>query len=229
MYTRTLLLRKVEPQERQRSHWLMQQEHRVIAWLCPRIPQQISSNMLTAVGLSGSMLISLAFVLGKSEREWLWLGILGLAVNWFGDSLDGRLAYFRQRPRKWFGFALDLMTDWISLSVMTLALAYYLPWPFVSLLLAAAYGGRMLLALLQYKIAKEYRIDSGKLGPTEARLVMAAALVLEIFFSMSLLWLSLVALLALVLVDAFELRHLLRQADARDRIERGQAAATAAR
>ncbi len=227
MYTRTPLL-KVEPQERQRSNWLMKQEHRVIAWLCPRIPRQVTSNMLTAVGIFGSVLIGAALVLGKSQRWWLLLGIVGLAVNWFGDSLDGRLAYYRKRPRKWFGFALDMTMDWLSLSVITLALAYYLPWPFVPLLLAAAYGTRMLLALMQYKITHEYRIDSGKLGPTEARLVMAAALVLEIFFPMSLLWLSLGALLVLVVVDALELRRVLHLADARDRIERGQITAMAA-
>lgn len=229
MYTHAPVLIKVKPQDRQRSNWLMAQEQRAIAWLCPRIPASISSNALTVLGILGSVLIGSALLLGKQQREWLWLGIFGLAVNWFGDSLDGRLAYYRKRSRKWYGFALDMMSDWISLSCMTLALAYYLPWPIVPQMLAAAYGARMLLALLQYKITREYRIDSGKLGPTEARLIMAMAFVGEIFLPTSLLWLSLLALLLLVLVDTFEFLQLLRHADTRDRIERAEDAAKSAR
>lgn len=225
MYTHSSALIKVKPQERQRSNWLMAQEQRAIAWLCLRIPARISSNVLTVIGILGSVLIGIALLLGKHQREWLWLGIFGLAVNWFGDSLDGRLAYYRKRPRKWYGFALDMMSDWISLSCMTLALAYYLPWPMVPQMLAAAYGARMLLALLQYKITQEYRIDSGKLGPTEARLILAVAFVLEIFLPTSLVWLSLSALLALLLVDTFEFLQLLRHAEARDRTERAADAA----
>lgn len=229
MYTHAPVLIKVKPQDRQRSNWLMAQEQRAIAWLCPRIPASISSNALTVLGILGSVLIGSALLLGRQQREWLWLGIFGLAVNWFGDSLDGRLAYYRKRSRKWYGFALDMMSDWISLSCMTLALAYYLPWPIVPQMLAAAYGARMLLALLQYKITREYRIDSGKLGPTEARLIMAMAFVGEIFLPTSLLWLSLLALLLLVLVDTFEFLQLLRHADTRDRIERAEDAAKSAR
>lgn len=225
MYTHAPVLIKVKPQERQRSNWLMAQEQRAIAWLCPRIPASISSNALTVLGILGSVLIGSALLLGKQQREWLWLGIFGLAVNWFGDSLDGRLAYYRKRSRKWYGFALDMMSDWISLSCMTLALAYYLPWPMVPQMLAAAYGARMLLALLQYKITRQYRIDSGKLGPTEARLIMAMAFVGEIFLPTSLLWLSLLALLLLLLVDTFEFLQLLRHADTRDRVERAAEAA----
>lgn len=220
MYTNSPVLIRVKPQERQRSNWLMAQEQRAIAWLCSRIPVSISSNALTGIGILGSVLVGLVLLLGKNQREWLWLGIVGLAVNWFGDSLDGRLAYYRKRPRKWYGFALDLMSDWISLSCVTLALAYYLPWPIVPQLLAAAYGARMLLALMHYKITQEYSIDSGKLGPTEARLVMATAFVAEFFVPSSLLWLSLLGLLMLSAVNAFELRQVLQLADARDRAER---------
>jgi phosphatidylserine synthase len=43
------------------------------------------------------------------------MGYFGFAINWFGDSLDGRIAYYRNTPRKWYGFALDCIMDWLSL------------------------------------------------------------------------------------------------------------------
>ncbi len=221
MHPHSPVLKKVERKERQRSNWLMTQERRALAWLCARMPQSITSNMLTALGLFGSVILAATLFLASGERWWLLAGIFGLAVNWLGDSLDGRLAYYRKRPRKWFGFALDLMVDWASLGLVTLALAHYLSqFAFIPFVLMAAYGARMLIAAVSYKITEEYRIDSGKVGPTEARLLMAGAFVLECFFPASLLWLSGFALLVLLLVDVLEVINLLKLADTRDRLER---------
>ncbi len=221
MHPHSIALQKVEKKERQRSNWLMTHERRAIAWLCPRLPSWLTSNMLTGIGVLGSMIISFAMIFGRSERLWLIAGIFGLAVNWFGDSLDGRLAYFRKRPRKWFGFALDVMMDWASLCLVTAGLALYLPQlKFIPIVFMATYGARMLIAVLSYKITGEYRIDSGKAGPTEVRLLLATALLLEIFLPGTLLGLSVCATPALAIVDVFEFRKLLKLAEARDHIER---------
>ena len=52
--------------------------------------------------------------------SYLLFSLLGLFINWFGDSLDGRLAYYRNKPRKWFGFTLDLIVDWLGTILMGL-------------------------------------------------------------------------------------------------------------
>lgn len=218
-YARTLL--RVEGGERQRSNWLMFHERRAIAWLCPRLPSWLTSNMLTGVGLCGSVCLGSALIAARNERLWLLFGIAGLIINWFGDSLDGRLAYYRKRPRKWFGFVLDLMTDWISLCLITAGMAFYLPqFKFIPVAFMAVYGARMLIAALGYKITDEYRIDSGKVGPTEVRLLMSAALIAEVLWPGVLAVLGLLATLLLAIVDWVEIRNLLALADIRDFLER---------
>ncbi|HEX9653176.1 MAG TPA: hypothetical protein VGA99_05655, partial [bacterium] len=81
-------------------------------------------------------------------------------------------------------------------------------------------AGRMLIAALAYKITDEYRIDSGKIGPTEGRIMMAAGLLLELLVPGSLIWLAGFVTLLLLLIDLREFLQLLRGADARDRQER---------
>jgi hypothetical protein len=49
-----------------------------------------------------------------------------MAIQWFGDSLDGRIAYYRNTPRKWYGWLLDMNLDWISTAMMTAAYVIYL-------------------------------------------------------------------------------------------------------
>lgn len=219
---------------RERSNWLRRQERQAITWLCQRTPQFVTSNMLTGLGLIGAVVIFLSLTAAGQNRWWLLGAIPGLALHWLGDSLDGRLAYFRNRPRKWFGFALDLMMDWISLCVVAAGLALYFDsLRFVPIVFMVAYGGRMLIAVVHYTIAKVYRIDSGKIGPTEVRLLLACAAVAEIFLPGSLLLLTSLATLALLVVDGLELAQLLSAADQRDRAERprdwGKTAAPVAR
>lgn len=221
MHPHAPMLKKVDGMERQRSNWLRRYERRAVAWLCPRVPQALTSNMLTGIGLCGGALLSAALLLGRGARPWLLLGIVGLAINWFGDSLDGRLAYYRKRPRKWFGFVLDLMTDWISLCLITAGIALYLPrLKFIPVAFMAVYGARMLIAVLSYKITDEYRIDSGKVGPTEVRLLMSAMLIAETAWPGALALVGLLATLALAVVDGIEIRKLLALADLRDLLER---------
>jgi phosphatidylglycerophosphate synthase len=207
--------------DRQRSNWLKQQEAAAVGWLCRHTPRFITSNMLTALAVLGSAAMFAAFLLAKQNRVWLLAGIVGLAVQWLGDSLDGRLAYFRNRPRKWYGFALDIGADWVSLCFIMAGFTLYFPvLKFVPAALLVAYAGRILIAALAYKITDEYRIDSGKIGPTEGRLLMAGALLLEVVVAGSLLWLAGAATLSLLLIDLMEFLKLLRSADERDREEK---------
>jgi hypothetical protein len=96
--------------DRRRTNILKKPEQRLLAFLVQHIPLWISSDMLTVIGLVGSMITASSFVLALYvHRGWLLLGILGFAVNWFGDSLDGRVAYFRNKPRKWYGKAKPVL------------------------------------------------------------------------------------------------------------------------
>ncbi|MCI0693522.1 CDP-alcohol phosphatidyltransferase [candidate division KSB1 bacterium] len=209
--------------ERRRQNFLMTFEAHTVAWLCSRMPCWVTSNHLTALGIAGAGLVFIALLLGRGERWWLLAGIVGLAIHWFGDSLDGRLAYYRGKPRKWYGFVLDVMADWISLCLMSAGFAvYFARYKFVPIIFMAAYGAGMLIAATRYKITGHYRIDSGKFGPTEMRLVIAMILLLEIFIPQSAIIFGSLATLMMLASDVIEFRRLLRIADRRDRAEKNE-------
>ena len=103
--------KKAISQDRKRTNILRDGELALIAYLVERMPRWVTSNMLTGLGLVGNLSVAFVMLLAAlyHDSTWLLLTPVGFAINWFGDSLDGRLAYYRNRPRKWFGFCLDIV------------------------------------------------------------------------------------------------------------------------
>lgn len=213
-------------QDRKRTNVLHTQELALIAYLVERIPRWVTSNMLTTIGLCGNLLVALFMLLGAltGESWWLLLTPLGFAINWFGDSLDGRLAYYRGKPRKWFGFCLDIVVDWIG--IVAIGLGYYSyvapEWKLVGFIFVALYGAEMIISQLRYKVTDRYSIDSGLLGPTEVRIILALLFSSEYFFPGSIQWIGLaisVVLLIAFLTDFAGLLALANERDAAARLE----------
>jgi hypothetical protein len=144
---------------RHRTNLLKVPEQKALAFLVRLVPSRVSSDMLTYFGLSGSFIVAVSFILAHCfTRNFLLLGVLGLMINWIGDSLDGRVAYYRNNPRKWYGFSLDITVDWITVIVIgagfiiyTLGLGKWLGFSFVVM-----YGWAMITALLRYKVTDKY-------------------------------------------------------------------------
>ena len=212
-------------QDRKRTNVLHTQELALIAYLVERMPRWVTSNMLTTIGLCGN-LVALFMLLGALTGEscWLLLTPLGFAINWFGDSLDGRLAYYRGKPRKWFGFCLDIVVDWIG--IVAIGLGYYSyvapEWKLVGFIFVALYGAEMIISQLRYKVTDRYSIDSGLLGPTEVRIILALLFSSEYFFPGSIQWIGLaisVVLLIAFLSDFAGLLALANERDAATRLE----------
>ena len=213
-------------QDRKRTNVLHTQELALIAYLVERMPRWITSNMLTTIGLCGNLLVALFMLLGAltGESWWLLLTPLGFAINWFGDSLDGRLAYCRCKPRKWCGFCLDIVVDWIG--IVAIGLGYYSyvapEWKLVGFIFVALYGAEMIISQLRYKVTDRYSIDSGLLGPTEVRIILALLFSSEYFFPGSIQWIGLaisVVLLIAFLTDFTGLLALANERDAAARLE----------
>lgn len=102
--------------------------------------------MLTCIGFIGNILTFISFVLATYlNRYYLLLGILGYIINWFGDSLDGRVAYYRQKPRKWYGFALDITIDWLGIILLGLGFIVYVDsaWELIGFIFIVMYGWEM--------------------------------------------------------------------------------------
>jgi phosphatidylglycerophosphate synthase len=210
-------------QGRVRANILHNIEQKSIAYLVQKIPAWMSSDMLTAIGFVGSIIVFLSFVLGAFiSRYFLLLGILGLMVSWFGDSLDGRIAYYRNKPRKWYGFSLDITVDWLGIILMGGGFIVYAPsyWKIVGFLFVVLYGWEMITALLRYKVTEQYSIDSGSFGPTEVRILISFMLILEVIVKDSILYTSSFACLILLIMNFLETGKILKFADERDKKEK---------
>ncbi|PWS31418.1 CDP-alcohol phosphatidyltransferase family protein [Pedobacter paludis] len=209
--------------DRERTNILRKGEQRLILFLLPKVPSFISPNGMTAIGTVGSITVLSAFIFAIFfGRAYLLIGLLGLAINWLGDSLDGRLAYFRETPRKWYGFALDIMMDWLSIVLIGLGYYFYAPvnWKILGFLFVVFYGWSMIISLLRYKIIGEYKIDSGNLGPTELRVIIALILISEVFIAGSLNYLAITITILLFVINLIDSIKLLKNGDLRDREEK---------
>lgn len=84
------------------------------------------------------------------------------------------------------------------------------------------YGWEMILVLTHYRLTGQYVIDSGKMGPTEVRIVICTLLITEVLLPGSIYYLAIVVVLILFLVNIIDTVKLLKVADALDRKEKQQ-------
>lgn len=210
-------------QDRKRTNILNVVEQKYISYLVPRIPSWISSDGLTAIGFFGSVIILASFLLAEYvARPFLLLGIIGFFIQWFGDSLDGRIAFYRDKSRKWYGFALDIIMDWVSTVMIGLGYVFYAPddFKYSGFVLVALYGWAMIISQLRYKITDNYTIDAGLLGPTEIRVIIGAVLLLEVLVPSSINYSVIVICIALFFINLGDTKKLLQLGDERDIAEK---------
>ncbi len=157
-------------------------ERKALKWFALRLPAWVNSDHLTALGAIGMLLAGASYALARWHRWGLIAAIFFLAVNWFGDSLDGTLARLRNRQRPRYGFYIDHVLDSFgALYVMAgLAISGFMsPWIAIGLLLTF-----LLLSievyLATYTLAS-FRLSHGKLGPTEIRIALAVGSVVLFF------------------------------------------------
>jgi phosphatidylglycerophosphate synthase len=211
--------------DRIRTNLLRKPEQKMIAFFVQHIPSWISSNMLTALGFSGSAIVFISFILGAYlHRNYLLLGIPGFAISWFGDSLDGRIAYYRKKSRKWYGFILDISFDWIGIILIGFGYIIYVEgiWELLGYAFIVMYGWEMIIALMRYKITGKYSIDSGIFGPTEVRIIISVILLAEVLFRGLLVYSIALICFILLFSDIADTRKLLFAADELDKKENGQ-------
>ncbi len=149
-------------------------EKRVLAWFAARMPAWVNSDHLTMLGFAAQIMVGVSYALSRYNRQWLLWAVLFLALNWFGDSLDGTVARFRNRQRPRYGFYVDHVIDAIGSTALMvgLALSSYMT-PIVAMGLLVAF---LLLAietyLATYTLGK-FHLSFFNLGPTEIRIILA--------------------------------------------------------
>ncbi|QNN43841.1 CDP-alcohol phosphatidyltransferase family protein [Pedobacter roseus] len=209
--------------DRERTNILRKGEQSLILFLLKKVPAWVSPNIMTGIGMFGSLIVFSAFILAHFyDRNYLLLGILGFFINWLGDSLDGRLAYYRETPRKWYGFALDIIMDWLSIILIGFGYYFYAEGftQILAFLFVVLYGWSMIISQLRYKITGHYQIDSGRLGPTELRVIISIILMAETFIEGSITYFAVAVVALLLTINIIDTFKLLKAGDAKDREEK---------
>ncbi len=151
-------------------------EKKALIWIAKRLPRWVTSDMLTAVGTLGALVVAIGFALSGRSIQWLWLSSAGLVVNWFGDSLDGTLARVRNCQRPIYGYYVDHTVDCVNEGLMFIGagLSPFLHLEF-ALLAFAIYLVLTINVSINAHLKGEFRLTYIKLGPTEFRLIIIIA------------------------------------------------------
>ena len=150
-------------------------EKRLLIWIARRLPAWVSSDHLTALGLLAMGLVGAAFAWSARDPRVLYLVPGLLAVNWFGDSLDGTVARVRNRQRPRYGYYVDHVVDIAGAVALFggMALSGAMQ-PVIALALLVAYIAAMAEVFLATHVTHVFRLASFGFGPTELRIVLAA-------------------------------------------------------
>jgi archaetidylinositol phosphate synthase len=159
---------------RQQTSLLTPLEKRALAWLAQRLPAWVNSDHLTLLGFAGMILAGLCYYLSRSNPLFLVGSVVCLAVNWFGDSLDGTLARLRQRQRPRYGFYVDHVVDAFGMIFLVggLGVSNYMTAAVAMAFLVVYFLMSIELYLATYTIGV-FRLSFGIWGPTELRIVVA--------------------------------------------------------
>jgi archaetidylinositol phosphate synthase len=149
-------------------------EKRLLVRIAGRLPYFINSDHLTLLALLAMALAGAGYALARWNPLALWLVIGALALNWFGDSLDGTLARVRRAERPRYGFYVDHVLDLVGFTLLMAGLACsgYMA-PIVALSVIAAYllvAGEVFLATASHGV---FRMSFAGVGPTELRILLA--------------------------------------------------------
>ncbi len=208
-------------------------ERVLLVAIARRLPSWVTPDSLTALGLFGAVVSFAGYSLSEEKISYLWLAVLGVWINWLGDSLDGTLARVRQIERPRYGFFLDHTTDIGSQLLIGLGLGLS---PFmrfdVACLALIAYLAFTVFALMKCTEPEDLQIAYGGVGPTEVRLLITGLTgwmywfkpmpIVKLWAPMTVIDLSALAiaaggLIALVLSILVEARRLSRLEGSADR------------
>ena len=149
-------------------------ENRTLTWLAYRMPGWVNSDHLTGLALIAMLLAGFSYWLASVTPVGLLLVVVCLAVNWFGDSLDGTLARVRGHQRPRYGFYVDHIVDAFGALFLLggLGLSGHMS-PFVAMALLVAYLMLLVETFLATYTLRSFKLSYFKIGPTELRILLA--------------------------------------------------------
>ena len=149
-------------------------EKRLLVWIAQRLPLAITADHLTALGVVGTAGAGLAFAAARWTPWALAAVPLCLAINWFGDSLDGTVARVRSQQRPRYGFYVDHVVDLVNAACLFGGLAASgLMAPVLALWLLVVYVLLCAESFLATHAVGVFRLSFSGVGPTELRLLLS--------------------------------------------------------
>jgi phosphatidylglycerophosphate synthase len=149
-------------------------ERKTLAWLAARLPARVNSDHLTLLGFVAMLLAGASYALARTHRVGLILATLFLAINWFGDSLDGTLARLRKCQRPRYGFYVDHMIDTFGGFFLMggLAISGLIDWRIALGMYIAFLMLSVEVYLATYTLGT-FQLSFAKFGPTEIRILLS--------------------------------------------------------
>jgi len=149
-------------------------EKKALRWLAARLPYWVTSDQLTILGFGAQFFVGASYLLASQNNLWLLSATFFLVLNWFGDSLDGTLARFRNQQRPRYGFYVDHIIDSFGAVFLCggLALSTYMS-PMIAMLMLMAFLMLSIETYLATYCLGKFHMGHFLLGPTEIRIVLA--------------------------------------------------------
>ena len=149
-------------------------ERKVLRWLAARMPDWVTPDHLTVVGLAAQLCAGACFALARWFPVSLVIVDVFIAINWFGDSLDGTLARYRNKLRPRYGFYVDHIIDTYGALLLLAGLT-------VSGYISERVAVGMLIGFLLLSVnvylstytMGTFRLSFWKFSPTEMRILLA--------------------------------------------------------
>ena len=160
---------------REHRSLLASAEKRLLIRIARRLPASIHSDHLSALALLAMLAAGPAFVF-IPLTPWAAAAFIALlAINWFGDSLDGTVARVRDQQRPRYGYYVDHVIDLVGTAALLAGMAASgLMTPTIAFALLAVYFMVAAESFLGTHSLGVFRMSFAGFGPTELRLLLAA-------------------------------------------------------
>jgi len=149
-------------------------ERRCLVRIAGRLPAYVNSDHLTTLAGVAMAGAGICYWIGPGSPAAMLAAIALLAVNWFGDSLDGTVARVRHHERPRYGFYVDHVLDVVGILCL---LAGFALGGIMTPLIAAGFLVAYYLLMVEIALATHavgtFRISFWKFGPTELRILLA--------------------------------------------------------
>jgi phosphatidylglycerophosphate synthase len=149
-------------------------EKRLLIRIAHRLPRWLNSDHLTLLALGGMAVAASGYVAMRWDPRAAWIPVAGLAINWFGDSLDGTVARVRGAERPKYGFYVDHVVDILGATLLFGGLgASRLMSPAIALSVLVTYLLVSAEVFLATTVRHVFRMSFAGVGPTELRILLS--------------------------------------------------------